>query len=217
MFRKKLGTRLEHDVLSASVYWKSIIGEISGRITMKATKRTMGISYAIREMLLPARELEKQGHEIIKLHIGDPNKFDFETPKHVRDALCGPWRCDNGYEESEGNVELRKAIIEKEKQEERHRPEPRGLCHHQWGNGSYADDLRGHHRRWGRGARPRPSYPSYTEFPKFFGGAITYLTMRRRAGSRTSTISGRRSRRARSSSPSSTPTIRLEPSTPRRC
>jgi len=55
---------------------------------MKATARTMGISYAIREMLLPARELEKQGHKIIKLHIGDPNKFDFETPKHVRDALC---------------------------------------------------------------------------------------------------------------------------------
>ena len=36
----------------------------------------------------PARELEKKGAEIIKLHIGDPNKFDFETPKHVRDALC---------------------------------------------------------------------------------------------------------------------------------
>ena len=71
---------------------------------MKATARTMGISYAIREMLLPARELEKQGHQIIKLHIGDPNKFDFETPKHVRDALCAAVeKCDNGYEESEGN------------------------------------------------------------------------------------------------------------------
>ncbi|HNX48157.1 MAG TPA: alanine aminotransferase, partial [Methanomassiliicoccales archaeon] len=82
---------------------------------MKATARTMGISYAIREMLLPARELEKQGHKIIKLHIGDPNKFDFETPKHVRDALCAAVeKCDNGYEESEGNVELRRAIIEKE-------------------------------------------------------------------------------------------------------
>ena len=72
---------------------------------MKATKRSLDVSYAIRDILLPARELEKNGAEIIKLHIGDPNKFDFETPKHVRDALCRAVEInDNGYAESEGYV-----------------------------------------------------------------------------------------------------------------
>ena len=86
-------------------------------VMMKATKRSLDVSYAIRDILLPARELEKKGAEIIKLHIGDPNKYDFETPKHVRDALCRAVEVnDNGYAESEGYVELRQAILEKEKQ-----------------------------------------------------------------------------------------------------
>ena len=85
-------------------------------ISMKPTKRTLGIEYAIRDILLPARELEKKGVEVLKLHIGDPNKFDFRTPKHVRDALCAAVeKCDNGYEESEGNLELRSAIVDKER------------------------------------------------------------------------------------------------------
>ncbi len=146
---------------------------------MKATKRTMGISYAIRDMLLPARELEKQGHEIIKLHIGDPNKFDFRTPKHVRDALCAAVeKCDNGYEESEGNVKLRKAIIEKEKNQndiELQMPDVvvtngvseaiQMICAATIEAGDEA-------------LVPGPSYASYIEFPKFFGGhAVTYRTI----------------------------------------
>ncbi|HUT27568.1 MAG TPA: aminotransferase class I/II-fold pyridoxal phosphate-dependent enzyme [Methanomassiliicoccales archaeon] len=146
---------------------------------MKATKRTMGISYAIRDMLLPARELEKQGHEIIKLHIGDPNKFDFETPKHVRDALCAAVeKCDNGYEESEGNVELRKALIEKERvQNDLHV----GLDDVIITNGvteSIQMICAATIDAGDEALVPGPSYSSYLEFPKFFGGkAVTYRTI----------------------------------------
>ncbi|HUL38695.1 MAG TPA: alanine aminotransferase, partial [Methanomassiliicoccales archaeon] len=55
---------------------------------MHATKRAMNIDYAIREVTVPARELEKSGVKVVKLNIGDPNKWDFETPPHVRNALC---------------------------------------------------------------------------------------------------------------------------------
>lgn len=146
---------------------------------MKATARTMGISYAIREMLLPARELEKQGHQIIKLHIGDPNKFDFETPKHVRDALCAAVeKCDNGYEESEGNAELRRAIIEKEKKKNGIDLSLKDMVVTSGVTEALQMICAATIDPGDEALVPGPSYVSYLEFPKFFGGkAITYRTI----------------------------------------
>ena len=82
--------------------------------TFHATERSLNVEYAIRDVLIPARKLEEKGAKIIKLHIGDPNKWDFETPKHVRDALGRAVEInDNGYAESEGYPELRAAILKK--------------------------------------------------------------------------------------------------------
>ena len=36
------------------------------------SKRAAAINYANRDVVVPAVELEKQGHEIIRLNIGDP-------------------------------------------------------------------------------------------------------------------------------------------------
>jgi alanine-synthesizing transaminase len=83
---------------------------------IKASKRSQGVSYAIREVVLPARELEKKGVEILHLNIGDPNKYDFDTPQHMKDALYkAANEGHNGYSPSEGDVELRNAIIDREK------------------------------------------------------------------------------------------------------
>ena len=38
----------------------------------KASERASKIEYAIRDVVVPADELEKNGHEIIKLNLGDP-------------------------------------------------------------------------------------------------------------------------------------------------
>ena len=84
---------------------------------MKATDRSKGINYAIRQILLPAAELERKGAKLIKMHIGDPNKWDFETPAHVRAALCAAVEdIDNGYEDSEGMEALREAIVVSERE-----------------------------------------------------------------------------------------------------
>lgn len=138
---------------------------------MKATKRSMDVSYAIRDILLPARELEKKGHEIIKLHIGDPNKWDFETPKHVRDALCRAVEVnDNGYAESEGYVELRRAIMEKEKQKN-HIDVDIEDCVITNGVTEAIQTITAAAVDPGDEVLvPGPGYPSYTEFTKFFGG-----------------------------------------------
>ena len=83
---------------------------------IQASKRSQGISYAIREVVLPARELEKKGIEVLHLNIGDPNKYDFDTPQHMKDALYeAAMEGHNGYAPSEGDFELRNAIIEREK------------------------------------------------------------------------------------------------------
>lgn len=82
---------------------------------MKPAKRTMDIEYAIRDVVLPARELEKKGIEVIKLNIGDPDKFDFDTPEHMKKAVIDEMKNFNGYGDSEGLLELREAIVQREK------------------------------------------------------------------------------------------------------
>lgn len=82
---------------------------------IRASKRSQGISYAIRDVVLPARKLEKKGLEILRLNIGDPNKYDFDTPQHMKDALyTATQQGYNGYAPSEGYLELRKAIVNRE-------------------------------------------------------------------------------------------------------
>jgi tyrosine/nicotianamine family aminotransferase len=83
---------------------------------IKASRRSKGISYAIREVVIPARKLEEKGIEVLHLNIGDPNKYDFDTPQHMKDSLFeAANKGYNGYSPSEGELELRQAIIEREK------------------------------------------------------------------------------------------------------
>ena len=51
--------------------------------------RASGIEYAIRDVVVPATKLEQQGHEIIKLNIGDPIAYPgLPTPSHMVDAFA---------------------------------------------------------------------------------------------------------------------------------
>jgi alanine-synthesizing transaminase len=83
---------------------------------LNITKRVQNLEYAIRDVVEHARQLEKKGKDIIYLNIGDPLQFDFETPKHITDALIQAVKEGfNKYSPSEGLPELREAICEKEK------------------------------------------------------------------------------------------------------
>ena len=83
---------------------------------IQASNRSKGISYAIREVVVPAQLLEKKGFKILHLNIGDPNKYDFDTPKHMKSALYkATLEGYNGYSLSEGDLNLREAIINREK------------------------------------------------------------------------------------------------------
>jgi len=84
---------------------------------LPASIRSKRIEYAIRDVVVPAKELEKKGIEILKLNIGDPIKYDFETPKHIREAAAkAVMDSRSEYSPSEGLPELREAIVDKERE-----------------------------------------------------------------------------------------------------
>lgn len=80
------------------------------------SERTKGIAYAIREVVTYARKLEEKGIEVLKLNIGDPIAYDFDTPDHIKHAVYQA-AIDgyNGYAPSEGYATLRKEIALREK------------------------------------------------------------------------------------------------------
>jgi len=83
---------------------------------VKVSNRASSIEYAIRDVVVPAIELENQGHDIIRLNIGDPLAYEgLPTPVHMiekyKNALD---RQDNGYGPSYGLDELREAISQSE-------------------------------------------------------------------------------------------------------
>jgi len=76
------------------------------------SKRASTIEYAIRDVVVPATKLESEGHEIIKLNIGDPIAYPgLPTPPHMVEAYrTGLAEGHNGYSPSYGLAQLRNAI-----------------------------------------------------------------------------------------------------------
>ena len=79
-------------------------------------ERAAQIEYAIRDVVVPATKLEKEGHEIIKLNIGDPLAYPgLPTPTHMVEAFqAALGRQENGYSPSYGLPVLRRAIAHDE-------------------------------------------------------------------------------------------------------
>ncbi len=74
-------------------------------------KRTEKVTYAIRDVVVEATKLERQGKKILHLNIGDPNVFDFQTPKHMIEAVNKAMlENKNNYANSMGVPEAREAI-----------------------------------------------------------------------------------------------------------
>lgn len=74
-------------------------------------RRTEKITYAVRDIVVLADQVAKQGKEMLYLNIGDPNAFDFQTPRHIIEATYQAMlRNMNGYSPSSGVQEARDAI-----------------------------------------------------------------------------------------------------------
>jgi aspartate/methionine/tyrosine aminotransferase len=135
-----------------------------------SSKRASNIEYAIRDVVVPATELEAQGHSIIKLNIGDPIAYPgLPTPLHMVEAFSTALsEGRNGYSPSYGLPELRRAIAHDESQKGwGAQPNDIYVCH------GVTEALQivfqatleeGH-----QVLAPGPHYPPYMAYPQMYG------------------------------------------------
>ena len=137
---------------------------------MKVSERTSGVEYAIRDIILHAKSYEESGKEIIYLNIGDPVRFDFKTPDHIKRALIDAVNNEeNYYAESEGLPELKRAVVEKENEKGLAVVEDDVIISNGVSEGldmvmaSVIDPN-------SEVLMPGPYYPPYASYVKFYGG-----------------------------------------------
>ncbi len=70
------------------------------------------VCYDIRGPVMQrAREMEDEGHRIIKLNIGNPAPFGFEAPEEIVQDVIHNLRDASGYSDSKGLFAARRAIV----------------------------------------------------------------------------------------------------------
>ncbi|MFX0210938.1 MAG: aminotransferase class I/II-fold pyridoxal phosphate-dependent enzyme [Candidatus Hodarchaeota archaeon] len=84
---------------------------------MELSPNVINIKYAIRDIVLLAKKVEEQGKKLYYFNIGDPDKFDFDTPDFLKQALLEAVTKDkaNYYSDSAGDSTLRNEIVKRQK------------------------------------------------------------------------------------------------------
>ncbi|MBB3227925.1 alanine-synthesizing transaminase [Luteibacter sp. Sphag1AF] len=78
---------------------------------IKPSAHLADVRYEIRGALTRrARDLEAAGHPIIKLNIGNPGRYGFKTPDHLREAIGAHLVDSEAYGHEQGLEEAREAI-----------------------------------------------------------------------------------------------------------
>lgn len=78
---------------------------------IRTARRIDNVTYAVRDVVLWARQAAAAGKKMIYLNIGDPCQFDFRTPDHVMEAIIrGVRENRTSYTPSEGIPEALEAI-----------------------------------------------------------------------------------------------------------
>ena len=76
------------------------------------SKKLNNVCYDIRGPILShAKQMEEEGHRIIKLNIGNPAEFGFEAPDEITQDVIRNINKSSGYTESYGLFEPRKAVM----------------------------------------------------------------------------------------------------------
>jgi len=146
---------------------------------VKVTERVKTIEYAIRDIIVHAREVAETEKKIFYLNIGDPVAFDFSTPLHVRQALCeAVEKGANNYSPSEGLPELRQAVAEKERRINGVSISAEDVIVTSGISEGIQMVMAALIDEGDEILLPGPSYPPYISYAKFFGGKpITYETV----------------------------------------
>ena len=146
---------------------------------IKVTGRASNIEYAIRDVIAYTTQLVKDGKKIYYLNIGDPAAFDFKTPQNVKDALCkAVQKDDNCYSPSEGRLDLREAIVRKEKKVNKVDITADKVLVTEGISEGIEMILGALVERGDEILFPGPTYPPYISYTRFFDGTpISYETI----------------------------------------
>jgi alanine-synthesizing transaminase len=86
--------------------------DLPGVRLLQKSSRLADVCYDIRgPVLRHARQLEDEGHRIIKLNIGNPAAFGFEAPEEIVVDVVHNLRGASGYSDSKGLYSARKAVM----------------------------------------------------------------------------------------------------------
>jgi aspartate/methionine/tyrosine aminotransferase len=121
----------------------------------------------------------KDGKKIYYLNIGDPAAFDFKTPQNVKDALCkAVQQDDNYYSPSEGRLDLREAIVRKEKKVNNVNVSADNVLITEGISEGIQMILGALVERGDEILFPGPTYPPYISYTRFFDGTpVAYETI----------------------------------------
>ncbi|WP_043691879.1 aminotransferase class I/II-fold pyridoxal phosphate-dependent enzyme [Luteibacter sp. 9133] len=84
--------------------------------SIKPSAHLAEVRYEIRGALTRrARDMEAAGQPIIKLNIGNPGRYGFSTPPHLREAIGAHLTDSEAYGHEQGLEEAREAIVAQQK------------------------------------------------------------------------------------------------------
>ncbi len=146
--------------------------------TIRPTERVRSIEYAIRDIVVHAKQVAKSGKKVYYLNIGDPVAFDFDTPEHIKQALMKAVQSGaNAYAPSEGLPELRQAISQKEKRVNDIEVSADDVIVTSGISEGIQMTMAALINPGDEILLPGPTYPPYISYARFFGGTpITYET-----------------------------------------
>jgi tyrosine/nicotianamine family aminotransferase len=149
------------------------------QLVATASRRAQGVEYAIRDVVVKAEELRKAGKKILYLNIGDPVRYDFDTPPHIKRALEKAVESGaNYYSSSEGLKELREAIADKESHVNGARIDSTGVVVTSGISEAIMFLMGAIVNPGDEILMPGPCYPPYITYAKFFDGVpVTYRMM----------------------------------------
>jgi alanine-synthesizing transaminase len=79
----------------------------------KQSRKLSEVQYDLRgPVLVRAKELEAEGHTILKLNIGNPAPFGFEAPEELIQDVILNLPKSNGYGDSKGLPSARRAVVQ---------------------------------------------------------------------------------------------------------
>ncbi|MGN6613045.1 MAG: aminotransferase, partial [Angustibacter sp.] len=82
-------------------------------MTFLQSRKLADVCYDIRgPVLAEAQRLEREGHRILKLNIGNPAPFGFEAPEGILADVVAALPTAQGYCDSQGLVSARRAVVQ---------------------------------------------------------------------------------------------------------